>query len=170
MLEGLGKEPGAHVLDRCEAAYGQARQKNVNVAQAYVCELSRSTVELGPVAELCVELRTECLPLRGLGGSQPRSGESLVAFHERRVCPCCLQGPETVAHFLSDCDKDQQRAALLTVLADVDNAKVQQLFAMQDENEIWHDLLDPCFWDSACEAAYPARNMRVCDVDGQNVR
>jgi len=36
-LKAWEKSRGAHVVDRCEAACGQAREKNVNVAQAYVC-------------------------------------------------------------------------------------------------------------------------------------
>jgi hypothetical protein len=167
-LEIWEKSRGAHVLDRYEAAYGPAAKQDVGVTQPFVCELSNGMVKLGPVAELCVKLRTECLPLRGLGGSQPRSGESMIHFQQRRLCPCCSQGPETIAHFLFDCSKYQQhRTDLWTDLASTHDAKVQQLRNMQDENDKWHKMLDPCFWDTpASSSNFVAFKKVACFVMG----
>jgi len=61
--------------------------------------------------------------MRGMGGSEPHSGESMVAFiQQRRLCPCCLQATKTIAHVLFDCAKyQQQRTDLLTDLATIDD-------------------------------------------------
>jgi Reverse transcriptase (RNA-dependent DNA polymerase) len=53
-------------------------------------------------AELCMQMRLECLPLNAMH-SHRRGSESAAAQQARERCPCCQQAPETPAHFLLEC-------------------------------------------------------------------
>jgi len=56
----------------------------------------------GKAAELCMQLRAECLPIKAMR-THTRTNESATARQSRQQCPTCRQAPETPAHFLFEC-------------------------------------------------------------------
>jgi hypothetical protein len=60
------------------------------------------TATKGRAAELCMQLRVGCLPLKAMR-THIRTDESTHAHQTRLQCPACQQAPETPAHFLFEC-------------------------------------------------------------------
>jgi hypothetical protein len=69
-------------------------------ARSYFRHLSESS--RGRAAELIMQLRAGCLPLRAACSHQ-RRGESAADQRLRELCPCCKAGAETPTHFLLQC-------------------------------------------------------------------
>jgi hypothetical protein len=69
-------------------------------ARHYISSLSLSG--RGRPAELCMQLRLECLPLRCMHAKH-RSGESVTMQQHRQCCASCKNADETASHFLLEC-------------------------------------------------------------------
>jgi AraC-like DNA-binding protein len=70
--------------------------------QPYTLKLTEEHVCKGHAAQLCMQLRMECLPLRAMH-SYARNKESAAARQIRQQCPVCNTAQETATHFLLEC-------------------------------------------------------------------
>jgi len=133
------------VLHRYQHAYGSATLQTAGKPSSFITALS--CLRRGMAAELCLKLRTECLPLHAMH-TQQRRQESAASRHEREKCRCCNASAETAHHFLSECSAfNTQRRTLHEALTQLAPAKMAALSAMQPDQQ-WRQLLNPAFWNS----------------------
>jgi hypothetical protein len=93
------------VLGRYREAYGLGSTTATRACpRPYTLALTedRPSLQQGLGAELCMQLRAECLPLRAMHATD-RPRETAAARHLRELCPSCGQARETPAHFMLDC-------------------------------------------------------------------
>jgi hypothetical protein len=97
----VGRQQGGAVFQRYKDAFGLGDTKhNKPSARGYINVLS--CLKRGYAAELCMQLRAECLQLRAMH-STARRNETAVARSLRESCPSCQQAAETAHHFLLEC-------------------------------------------------------------------
>lgn len=93
------------VLARYREAFGVGLQTAARTRpRSYTLALTEDRPSLLQAwgAELCMQLRSECLPLRSMHCvTRPR--ETPAARRRRELCPSCRQQPETPVHFLLEC-------------------------------------------------------------------
>jgi exonuclease III len=80
---------------RTTAKHSKPRPYMINLTDSYAFNKGRA-------AELCMQLRTECLPLFAMHNFS-MGRESTAGRERRQQCPCCREAAETPAHFLLEC-------------------------------------------------------------------
>jgi hypothetical protein len=92
----------------------------------------------GIAAELCMQLRTESLPLKCIR-SKARRGETHVAQTAREQCPVCKHAPETPAHFLMQCPAYHAHRERMMLHLTISSP--QTVSALQADTTQWRHLL-----------------------------
>jgi hypothetical protein len=132
------RQQGA-VYQRYVGTFGTGHSNhNKPSACGYISTLSN--MHRGKAAELCMQLRTECLQLKALHSHQRRN-EDAMARTSREKCPACQQAPETTHHFLLECPA---YSANRTMMFNTLRATMpQQLAAIQSRSpeQAWRLLL-----------------------------
>lgn len=111
----VGRQQGGAVFQRYKDAFGPGDMNHSKpAARGYINILSN--MKRGYAAELCMQLRAECLQLRAMH-STTRRNETMVARSLRESCPSCQQAAETAHHFLLECPAyAASRSTMLEVL------------------------------------------------------
>jgi hypothetical protein len=120
------------------------------VARQYVSRFTHQG--RGPAAEVCMQLRTESLPLRCIR-SKARRGETHVAQAARELCPLCKAAAETPSHFLLHCPA--YHTARERMMLHLTITSPQTVAALHTDSQWRYLLTDDVIGVSPC-AAIPA--------------